>query len=105
MKNKIKASIVGTLLAATLGAGSYATGGGVVRLDVGSKTEWMSNNQYEELKIQLLDKYPTGQNIHINDYQLFIAVLNKEWKDSGLKNLKDVNEQNIVPKMIEEIKK
>ena len=100
MKTSIKATILATILATGIGG---ATCGGLTELS----DNLMTNCQYNELKAGLIAKYPTGREvIEIDDWQLLVAVIDKEIKKQETKilSINNANQTNILEKLINKIK-
>ncbi len=102
MSNKTKQSIAGVILAASI-IGGLVTGGGFEKLDVGNKSHWLTKTQYKNLKNGLAEKYIFNGEFTIDEYQTFIAVMNKEAKRRKFKNIRGINQDNIVSKMIDKV--
>ena len=102
MNKSIKATILAIILAA--GAGGI-TCGGLTTLSLGEISHTMTNCQYNDLKSGLIAKYPTGKEIvEIDDWQLLVAVINKEIQKKGGITLKNLNQTNLLEKAYEQIK-
>ena len=69
MTNKIKTTIAGIALTATIGAGGVLTGGGVTKIRVAEKDVWLTNRQYTEMRNELTGKYLLGQDFTWDEYQ------------------------------------
>ena len=102
MNNKLKKSIIGLILTGTIGGG-VLTGGGITILNLPEGNKWLTNNQYEEVKGEMIFKYWREEEFTIQEYQLFVAVLDKETKRKGKLKIKNVNQGNLVDKIINEV--
>ena len=102
MSNKTKKSIIGVILAASI-AGVVLTGGGVEKLDIGGKPRWLTKRQYNDLKNGLVKEYLLTGEFTIDEYQLFIVIMNKEAKKGKFQDLERVNRQNLLLKIIEKM--
>ena len=104
MSDKTKKSIAGVILAASIIVGAI-TGGGFENLKIGGKSHWLTKNQYKNLKNELVEKYMLYGEFTIDEYQLFIAVMDKEVKKEKkkFKNIEKVDQDNIVSKIINKV--
>lgn len=102
MNNKTKKAIIGIILAGTIGG--YIATGGAVKLDIAGESKWLTGNQYEQLRNEMVIKYQEDEGFTWQEFQLFAAVLDKEAKKEKFKNIPDITAGNLIPKMIEKIK-
>lgn len=103
MNNRTKKVIIGAILAGAIG-GYIATGGGVVNLTIGGEYRWITQNQYKELRDEMITKYQMDEDFTWQEFQLLVAVLDKEAKRGKFKGIKNITKDNLIPKMIEKIK-
>ena len=102
MKTSIKATILAVILATGIGG---ATCGGFITLNVANSKDIMTNCQYNNLKTSLFTKYPTSKEIiEIDDWQLLVAVINKEINKKGKLVITESNQINVLEKIMSEIK-
>ena len=105
-KSKSKAIIAGAILTATIG-GYVITGGGFTNLDTGIVT----NQQYQEIKSELFDKFFSGQLSPIELFygdsyriQQYRDVIKKEGEKGTFKDLKNITQENLLPEIIKKLK-
>ena len=102
MKKSIKATILAGIIAAGIGG---ATCGGLTTLNWPGNSRLMTNCQYNDLKAALFTKYPTGREIiEIDDWQMLLAVIDKEIKSKKSAAMADVNQDNLLEKLITQVK-
>ena len=99
MKNSTKATIIAGILAASVGGGYV----GIEREANRLENERIIEEQYQEVKNELVGKYLSGEQLTWQEYQTLIAITDKEVKKQKGIELKNVNEGNLVPKIIHKI--
>jgi hypothetical protein len=117
MTNKLKTTIVGTILAASVGVGYIGTGGGVVNLKIVDKSHWLTQNQYEQVKNEIVLKYLEKKELKdkfaAKEISLFelLYVDTQEMKiyreiiNEKKKTIKNINKKNLLRKIVEEATK
>ena len=103
MSKSIKATIWVAILAVGIGAGDAVTCGGFTNLN----GDLMTNCQYDTLRTEIFIRYPTGKEvIHIDDWPLLVAVINKEiQKQEGSKiTITNSNQTNTLEKIMNSMK-
>ena len=98
MEDIVKQVIVGGITIAAIG-GFIGTGGGIVSLD----GQIMTKGQYEDLRTTLTNKYLLKQDFTINEYFIFTKVLDKEAKENKFKDIKNITETTLLPKMVDKV--
>ena len=96
---KTKTSIIALIMAGTIG-GAMITGGGITHFDFPDGGRWLTKTQYNDLRNELSGKYLLKQDFTIQEYQLFVAVMDKEAKKGKFKDVKNVNKNNLIGKII-----
>lgn len=94
-----KISIIALIIAGIIG-GILLTGEGTTCLELNDGDRCLTNTKYSELKEEMKTKFLAKETFNYQEYELFIAVLDKEAKQGHFENIQNVNEDNLIEQLL-----